>query len=645
MYQNRHAVGPLALPFALQSIQGSSHNNQVKDRIPEFLDGLREEFNALRQQLQSARVELEKHAQEREGIQRQLMSYYEGTCSAGIEIAKHVEITKRLVTIIQHSIQHLPPEHQPQVMSALERARNVTPQGAMKPEELNAMAAHFGMGKMPMMNPLNNPLAAAMAAASTSQAPSHTNNSTHSTAGRRQPPGRGRGELARRLGHLPPRSGTGTPLSKRPKTELDETDGELEIDVQNDDAALFTQPSASHTNGTSHKNAGGKNGRESAQSMSSRDSSATPKSSKQQNAALAAMASLMPPHMGGPVRPRPGAAANRLLFPNAGGLSGHTNGEPPYAYKSVDGGVPQPVQFPADALEGANIPKNLTKMSELHHGEVVCAVTMSPSDSRVYTGGQGVIKVWDLNNSTDVVKTALQTIDCNIQNNYVRSCKLLPDNKTLLVGGESSSVVVIDLETAKVLKKLDCEVQACYALVISADGRSCYSCCADGNIIVWDLTSFERVAVMEGHKEGASCVDLSADGSTLWTGGLDNTVCSWDVAERRKLNRIELESQVFSLGCSPTDDFVAVGMESSRVELLNTKANEKFVLHQHDNCVLVAPLRALRRVIGGARLVKTKEATSILCCDISADDKYIVSGSGDKKASVYEVSYDEPPAV
>lgn len=71
---------------------------------------------------------------------------------------------------------------------------------------------------------------------------------------------------------------------------------------------------------------------------------------------------------------------------------------------------------------------------------------MSPSDNRVYTGGQGVIKVWDLNNSTDVVKTALQTIDCNISHNYVRSCKLLPDNKTLLVGGESSSVVVVDLE-------------------------------------------------------------------------------------------------------------------------------------------------------------------------------------------------------
>ena len=29
----------------------------------------------------------------------------------------------------------------------------------------------------------------------------------------------------------------------------------------------------------------------------------------------------------------------------------------------------------------------------------------------------------------------------------------------------------------------------------------------------------------------------------------------------------------------------------------------------------------------------------MLSCDISTDDKYIVTGSGDKKASLYEVIY------
>ena len=36
---------------------------------------------------------------------------------------------------------------------------------------------------------------------------------------------------------------------------------------------------------------------------------------------------------------------------------------------------------------------------------------------------------------------------------------------------------------------------------------------------------------------------------------------------------------------------------------------------------------------------QSKESSSVLSCDISVDDKYIVTGSGDKKATLYEVMY------
>ncbi|KAK6312655.1 hypothetical protein J4Q44_G00160020 [Coregonus suidteri] len=41
----------------------------------------------------------------------------------------------------------------------------------------------------------------------------------------------------------------------------------------------------------------------------------------------------------------------------------------------------------------------------------------------------------------------------------------------------------------------------------------------------------------------------------------------------------------------------------------------------------------------GASIFQSKESSSVLSCDISGDDKYIVTGSGDKKATVYEVIY------
>lgn len=36
---------------------------------------------------------------------------------------------------------------------------------------------------------------------------------------------------------------------------------------------------------------------------------------------------------------------------------------------------------------------------------------------------------------------------------------------------------------------------------------------------------------------------------------------------------------------------------------------------------------------------QSKESSSVLSCDVSSDDKYIVTGSGDKKATLYEVIY------
>jgi groucho len=41
--------------------------------------------------------------------------------------------------------------------------------------------------------------------------------------------------------------------------------------------------------------------------------------------------------------------------------------------------------------------------------------------------------------------------------------------------------------------ELETDSQACYALAISQDGKLCFSCCADGNIVVWDLHNKQKV--------------------------------------------------------------------------------------------------------------------------------------------------------
>ncbi|XP_078484412.1 groucho [Ciona intestinalis] len=326
---------------------------------------------------------------------------------------------------------------------------------------------------------------------------------------------------------------------------------------------------------------------------------------------------------------------------------------------SGEGQPPQPVQFPADALIGPGIPRGARPLLSLLHGEVVCAVTVSNPTRHVYTGGKGCVKIWDMNTSNGVTggpvikQTPVSQLDCLQRDSYIRSCKLLPDRRTLLVGGEASTLSIWDLTGSPRIKaELPCQAPACYALAISPDSKLCFSCCSDGNIAVWDLHNHTIVRQFQGHTDGASCIDISPDGTKLWTGGLDNTVRSWNLTAGKQLDQYDFTSQIFSLGYCPTEDWLAVGMENSTVEVLHDTKPEKYQLHLHESCVLSLKFAHSGkwfistgkdnmlnswRTPYGASVFQTKESSSVLSCDISSDDKYIVTGSGDKKATLYEV--------
>ncbi|XP_032592903.1 protein groucho isoform X1 [Drosophila grimshawi] len=331
-----------------------------------------------------------------------------------------------------------------------------------------------------------------------------------------------------------------------------------------------------------------------------------------------------------------------------------TGGKPAYSFHMNGEGSLQPVPFPPDALVGVGIPRHARQINTLSHGEVVCAVTISNPTKYVYTGGKGCVKVWDISQPGN--KNPVSQLDCLQRDNYIRSVKLLPDGRTLIVGGEASNLSIWDLAspTPRIKAELTSAAPACYALAISPDSKVCFSCCSDGNIAVWDLHNEILVRQFQGHTDGASCIDISPDGSRLWTGGLDNTVRSWDLREGRQLQQHDFSSQIFSLGYCPTGDWLAVGMENSHVEVLHASKPDKYQLHLHESCVLSLRFATCGkwfvstgkdnllnawRTPYGASIFQSKETSSVLSCDISTDDKYIVTGSGDKKATVYEVIY------
>ncbi|KAM9811112.1 transducin-like enhancer protein 4 isoform 8-T8 [Neosynchiropus ocellatus] len=680
-----------------------------KFTVTESCDRIKEEFQFLQAQYHSLKLECEKLASEKTEMQRHYVMYYEMSYGLNIEMHKQAEIVKRLNAICAQVIPFLSQEHQQQVVQAVERAKQVTMAelNAIIGQQLQAQHLSHGhtipvpltphpAGLQPPLPPgASTASLLALSSALSHQLPLKDERKRHDSSSEHP-----RGSFvcvcsssvspsaSFRVGEKHRGSNDFSSESKKQKTE----DKELASTRYNEKSTTPVSksstptsrsdaPTPSSTSTPSLRSAPSKPATIETLAPGLRTPVAVPCSypgpfgmvphlamnGELTGAAAAAYTGL---HNISPQMSTVAAAAvvaygrtqvvgfdphHHIRVPGLPtNLSGIPGGKPAYSFHVSADGQMQPVPFPPDALIGPGIPRHARQINTLNHGEVVCAVTISNPTRHVYTGGKGCVKVWDISHPGN--KTSVSQLDCLNRDNYIRSCRLLPDGRTLIVGGEASTLSIWDLATPtpRIKAELTSSAPACYALAISPDSKVCFSCCSDGNIAVWDLHNQTLVRQFQGHTDGASCIDISNDGTKLWTGGLDNTVRSWDLREGRQLQQHDFTSQIFSLGYCPTGEWLAVGMENSNVEVLHVTKPDKYQLHLHESCVLSLRfahcgkwfvstgkdnLLNAWRTPYGASIFQSKESSSVLSCDISIDDKYIVTGSGDKKATVYEVIY------
>ncbi|XP_059689508.1 transducin-like enhancer protein 4 isoform X11 [Gavia stellata] len=680
-----------------------------KFTISESCDRIKEEFQFLQAQYHSLKLECEKLASEKTEMQRHYVMYYEMSYGLNIEMHKQAEIVKRLNAICAQVIPFLSQEHQQQVVQAVERAKQVTMAelNAIIGQQLQAQHLSHGHGlpvpltphpsglQPPAIPPIGSSaglLALSSALGGQSHLPIKDEKKHHDTDHQRD-----RDSI--KSSSVSPSASFRTAEKHRNSTDYS-SDSKKQKTEEKEIAARYneksTTPVSKSNTPTPRTDAPtpGSNSTPGLRPVPGKPPGVDPLASglrtpmavpcpyptpfgivphagmngelTSPGAAYAGLHNISPQMSAAAAAAAAAAAYGRSpvvgfdphhhmrvpgIPPNLTGIPG---GKPAYSFHVSADGQMQPVPFPPDALIGPGIPRHARQINTLNHGEVVCAVTISNPTRHVYTGGKGCVKVWDISHPGN--KSPVSQLDCLNRDNYIRSCRLLPDGRTLIVGGEASTLSIWDLAapTPRIKAELTSSAPACYALAISPDSKVCFSCCSDGNIAVWDLHNQTLVRQFQGHTDGASCIDISNDGTKLWTGGLDNTVRSWDLREGRQLQQHDFTSQIFSLGYCPTGEWLAVGMENSNVEVLHVTKPDKYQLHLHESCVLSLKfahcgkwfvstgkdnLLNAWRTPYGASIFQSKESSSVLSCDISVDDKYIVTGSGDKKATVYEVIY------
>jgi WD40 repeat protein len=100
-------------------------------------------------------------------------------------------------------------------------------------------------------------------------------------------------------------------------------------------------------------------------------------------------------------------------------------------------------------------------------------------------------------------------------------------------------VRVWDATTGEVLASLEGHTHAVYSVAFSPDGGRIASGSHDDTVRVWDATTGEVIATLEGHTDWVKSVAFSPDGGRIASGSDDSTVRVWDATIGEVLATLE----------------------------------------------------------------------------------------------------------
>uniref|UniRef100_A0A673VBC7 TLE family member 7 n=1 Tax=Suricata suricatta TaxID=37032 RepID=A0A673VBC7_SURSU len=305
---------------------------------------------------------------------------------------------------------------------------------------------------------------------------------------------------------------------------------------------------------------------------------------------------------------------------------------------------------PDEVVVRQRVPRKSWKVGKVRHGKNVYAIAVSGLTHHMYTCGRSYIKVWDESALHAFNKAPRAQLDFQDHQSRVLACKLLPDEQSLITGGLSRSLTLWDLApTPRVRAQLASTGPVCYSLALSSNAQICLAC-FKGFVEIWDLQNQILIRRHEVPEYGSRCVDIA--GNKFWTGGEDTRLYSWDLRSYQRVQEYHLQKEILSITHDPSEEWVLVGLRNSDTIVLHTHRREKFkafnkyIVHHNlkfascgsyfvttrDESIYCLAVPSLQR------LFQAKESADILCCDVSSDNQYLVTGSK-KSATVYQLLY------
>ena len=197
------------------------------------------------------------------------------------------------------------------------------------------------------------------------------------------------------------------------------------------------------------------------------------------------------------------------------------------------------------------------------HVDDVTAVVWSPDNSRIATGSDNGVWVWDAVTGENVLSLK--------HSRLIESVAWSPDGTRIATGSIFDGVRVWDAVTGKELLSLECG-HGDKSVAWSPDNSRIATGSTGDGVRVWDaVTGKELLSLERGHVFGS--VVWSPDNSRIATGS-DNGVWVWDAVTGKELLSLECGDGVKSVVWSPDGSRIAAGFVGDGVRVWDAVTGE-----------------------------------------------------------------------
>ncbi len=258
------------------------------------------------------------------------------------------------------------------------------------------------------------------------------------------------------------------------------------------------------------------------------------------------------------------------------------------------------------------------------NGKQVFSVAFSPDGQRIVTGGQEVkARVWEANSGNELFPLVGHS-------NLVWAVAFSEDGQRIITGSWDETAGVWDAATGEHLRTLIGHRGVVLSVAFSPDGQRVVTGGQDHRAKVWDAASGTHLFTLKGHSAAVFSVSFSRDGKRILTSSDDQTARLWDAASGEELRVFKGHgSRIGSAAFSPDGQRIVTGGGAVRFAPEGIAFNPTT---GDDQTAKVWDATDTREV-----LTLNGHEKDVVSVDVSADGRFVVSGSFDGTARVWDI--------